>query len=77
MTCNNCRFWEERKAAKPNGEPKQVQGHCHRYPAVATGNFVPQVNKITQQVQPQLIETTVWPLTNSNGWCGEFEERKE
>ena len=30
-------------------------------------------NMISGQVEPQLIELTVWPVTTGISWCGKFE----
>ena len=72
MTCKECKFWEEikeePKIAENNGI---VRGYCHRYPPVPTPLAMPVVNKITQQVIPQITEMSIWPMTQSIQWCGE------
>lgn len=70
-TCDNCKYWEEKKA----NNDKVVQGFCHFNPPAGTGCFVPKVNKFSGEVVPQLMEMTVWALTNAVSWCGKFEEK--
>lgn len=74
MTCKECRFWEQKESKAPqNGV---VQGTCHFNPPIATGCFMPKLNMLTSQVEPQLIELTVWPITTGVSWCSKFEVRK-
>lgn len=73
-TCKECRFWEQQETKAPqNGV---IKGVCHRNPPIATGCFMPKMNIISGQVEPQYLELTVWACTNSVSWCGEFKVRE-
>lgn len=72
MTCKECKFWEpivdEPMLAENNGISR---GTCHRLPPTVTTLIVPEVNKITQQMIPQIIDRTAFPVTMEDAWCGE------
>ncbi len=71
--CGQCDFWEE---VDPDKADKEVrEGVCCKNPPNSTGCFMPSFNKITQQVTPQLIEITSWPVTKSTKGCGGFEPK--
>jgi len=75
MTCKDCKFWEPAKGAPVLAENNaKEQGVCHCEPPKATPVVMPEVNKITGQVIPRIVEFTVWPITFSEGWCGKFEK---
>ncbi len=73
MTCKDCKFWKEIETepeiAVNNGI---IRGFCHRFPPVPTPIVMPVVNKITQQVIPQITEMSIWPMTQADQCCGEF-----
>lgn len=72
--CKRCNWWEPIKEPVVLAENNGLErGRCHCKPPVATPIMIPQVNKITQQVTPQVIESTIWPITTSVMWCGEFK----
>ena len=73
MKCEDCRFWEEKKRAKPGNGARM--GYCRCRPPIATGCFVPKANPIAGSITPQLAEMTLWPQVSANNWCGEFESR--
>ena len=73
MKCEDCRFWEEKKGAKPSNGARM--GYCRRNPPIATGCFVPKPGRIAGSITPQLVEMTLWPQVSANNWCGEFESR--
>ena len=82
--CGECRFWEEiipktaQEITDKITEGKGVrEGVCRKNPPRSTGGFMPSFNKITQEVVPQLIEITTWPVTKADKWCGEFKEIRE
>lgn len=73
--CKECRFWEQKETkSQANGV---IQGVCHRNPPIATGCFMPKMNMITSQIEPQLMELTVWPITTNISWCGQFEGKQK
>lgn len=76
LKCKNCDFWvpieQVPVLAENNGA---TQGHCHCLPPMVTTLVVPEVNKITQQMVPHLIDRTSWPITTSDGWCGHGGKR--
>lgn len=74
-TCKDCNFWEQQETKAPQNSV--MKGICHRNPPIATGCFMPKMNMISGQVEPQYLELTVWACTNSVSWCGEFKERKD
>lgn len=64
--CVNCRFWR-RLPAQPN-DPKPNDGHCRRYPPVQQGGATAYTFRLS--------DTSEFPVTPDDGWCGEFV-RKE
>lgn len=71
--CRDCIYWEEMKQVPG----KVLEGICCKNPPNSTGCFMPAVDLITQQVKPQLIEITTWPVTKATKWCGEFKAKQE
>ena len=73
--CNECGFWglleDEVILAQNNGVER---GRCHKDAPRATPVIMPTLNRITQQVVPQMLEMTLWPITMANMWCGQFKK---
>lgn len=65
-TCRGCRFWQETGASQIVGQP--AGGECHRHPP--TGQLVPAG-------AGQIGAAAVWPPTQANQWCGDFEPQTE
>lgn len=64
MNCLKCRFWEPFGFTADEEVPSV--GTCHRYPGVA---------------HPRRLDDDScdynwahWPITEPDGWCGEFQE---
>lgn len=70
LTCKDCDFWEiiedDPVLAENNNKER---GRCHKKPPVATPIVMPTLNALRQMV-PQVIETTLWPITLPDMWCG-------
>lgn len=64
--CRDCVFWE---LLEVNGD----KGRCHCGHPIGTAHLVPKQNVIGGNVQLSTIETTSWPITGANAWCGEFK----
>lgn len=69
-SCDSCHFWERKETDKPVSSKGEGAGACRCKPPVATAVVMPHINQIAQTVTHQLMETTVWPVTFANGWCG-------
>lgn len=74
-TCKDCKFWVEQEAQDPKQNNGILRGECRYNPPIATGSFLPKVNMISGDMEPQLIETTVWACTFATYWCGKWEAR--
>lgn len=70
--CENCVYWERKEKAKPNDG--EVQGLCHANPPTVTVVVMPEVNRITREVRPTLLEVAPWPSTFATGWCRIFKQ---
>jgi hypothetical protein len=74
--CKDCDFWvpieEDPVLAENNGIKR---GTCHCLPPAVTTLVVPEVNAITQQMRPNMIDRTVWPITTSASWCAHGRKR--
>jgi hypothetical protein len=63
-TCSTCRYWD------PEGKVSEDIA-CRRYPPTTT-----QQERQTDKGKVKLI-ITIWPLTTSTDWCGEWMEKIE
>ncbi|HEC62287.1 MAG TPA: hypothetical protein ENI27_08545 [bacterium] len=71
--CKDCDFWEPITGVPALAVNNGIErGRCRRYPPKATSVVMPQVNKITRQVTPQILESTARPITADVMGCGEF-----
>ena len=75
-TCKDCKFWVEQEAQGPKQDNGILKGECRCNPPIATGCFLPKLNMISGDMEPQLIETTVWACTLATYWCGKWEARE-
>lgn len=67
--CRGCVYWE---SLEEDGK----KGRCHCGHPIGTAHLVPEQNVIGGQMQLSTIETTSWPITMAEAWCGEFKEKK-
>lgn len=77
LTCKDCYFWkiikEDPALAENNGIER---GTCHCSPPSVTTLVVPEINSLRQMV-PQVIDRTAFPITTSEGWCGQAKAKEE
>lgn len=62
--CRECVYWEPLK---------NNTGRCHCGHPTSVAHLVPKQNVIGGEVQLNTIETTSWPVTKAEMWCGEFK----
>lgn len=72
--CKTCYWWEKMEDdvdfAQNNGNKR---GRCHRNPPAAMPLVLPKINQITRQMEPAVVEMTVWPITMNCAYCGEHK----
>ena len=61
--CGNCRWWENNYDGQESPKPPST-GWCHRYPPAV----------ITYHTDG---DDTVWPTTNVDDFCGEFQSKEK
>lgn len=76
-TCKDCKFWVEQEVKGPKQNNGILRGECRCNPPIATGSFLPKMNMISGNMEPQLIETTVWACTRMDYWCGKWARKDE
>ena len=77
MTCEECKDWEPITDGPVLAGNNGIQrGRCHCRAPVATPVVMPQINKITQQLIPQVLELTLWSITLPDMYCGEFAKNE-
>ncbi len=75
--CKDCKWWEIIEEGPELAENNAVErGRCHRMPPTANPIVMPTLTPL-KQVVPQVIETTIWPITMPVMYCGEFAKAGE
>ena len=73
MKCKECHWWKLIANDKNSQHNGAQRGRCRIRPPIATPVIMPVVNQIANTVTPQIVEVTVWPVTNADcEACGEF-----
>ncbi len=79
--CRNCRHYLSPREYYGEGED---YGQCRRYPPrfipeQATAEWVQNIRDVEDPDEPPawLMERGVWPRTDNEDWCGEFQPRMQ
>jgi hypothetical protein len=73
--CGTCLFWLEIESDDTNKTGLRI-GSCRRYPPTITATPEQQKDELRFYGPVDGVRGGVFPLTETDTWCGEYEAKK-
>jgi len=70
--CENCKYWGHRDKEIFAIEKKKEETVCCRFPPVLDQVYAEEKKHLSASTE--LSSCYVWPITDSEAWCGEYKK---